>query len=183
MRSRKFLSLARFFSLIGLLGLGACTKSPQLNTPEGVLEEYVKRAFSAKSIEDGKKLLELSTGEAKNWLSSLNEEEFKKQFVQNSMVFLSLKMKDRRQDQGGDVSLVYELSFRDGRGPEPLTPKGGMTPSSAIYTVKKIAYLTRDGEAWKIKATKNVKSFVERKEDLEILTPETTDKNPATETK
>ena len=69
----------------------------------------------------------------------------------------------------GDVSLVYELEYK----------KGG-EGDQTVYTNKKIAYLTQDKEKndWKIKATKNLKSFVERKDDLVVpplseLPPET----------
>jgi hypothetical protein len=62
---------------------------------------------------------------------------------------------------------VYELSYKEGQ------------PANAtVHTNKKIAYLTRDGAVWKIKATKNMKSFIERKEDL-VITPETTEQNQA----
>jgi hypothetical protein len=180
---------AQVSAVASLLALAACTKSgPKADSPEAALEAYVHTAFNAKSVDDGKKLLELSTGEAQEWLSSLSQEAFKKQFVDNHMVLESLKTKDKVQEQNGDVSLVYELAFKDGRGPEPLTTDdkaAKMTPSPAVYTVKKIAYLTKDKESntWKIRATKNIKSFVERKDALEILTPETTDKNPAADKK
>ncbi|HEY8279996.1 MAG TPA: hypothetical protein VIH99_10245 [Bdellovibrionota bacterium] len=157
-----------------LLPFGACTKQESKpTTPEGALERYVTTAFSAKSADSRQSLLDLSTGDAKAWLESMSADDFKKQFVDNSMVLQNLKTKDLREEKSGDVSLVYELAFRDGK-----------TPNAAAYTNKKIAYLTKDEKGdWKIKATKNVKSFIERKDALEILTPETTDKNPATEQK
>jgi hypothetical protein len=162
---------------IALLAFGACTKhAERASTPEEALEHYVTTAFSAKSANDRQALLALSTGEARAWLESMSVEDFKKQFVDNNMVFQSLKSKDLRHEQSGDVSLVYELAFKDGK-----------TPNAAAYTNKKIAFLTRDEEGkWKIKATKNIKSFVERKDDLVVppnspgaapATPETMDKN------
>ena len=169
-------SWAQLAVVMALFALPACTKSNQAASPETALNAYVHAAFAAKSVSDSQKLLDLSTGEAKEWLSSMSEDAFKKQFVDNKMVFQSLHTKDLRQEKNGDVSLVYELAFKDG------SPDGKPT-SSAVYTNKKIAYLTKEGDAWKIKATKNVKSFVERKDALEILTPETTDKNPASENK
>ena len=159
----------------------SCTKStPRAESTEAALEAYVKLAFNAKSVEDKKRLLDMSIGEANEWLSSLSDEGFRKQFVENHMVLGSMKTRDKSQDQNGDVSVVYELSFKDGRGPEPLgakEPGGAMTASPAEYSVKKIAYLTREKDTWKIKATKNIKSLVERKDALEILTPETTNKS------
>lgn len=160
--------------MIAILAMQSCTKpASQPTTPEGALEAYVRTAFSAKTDEARQTLLNLSTGDAKSWLETMTPETFKKQFVENSMVLQDFKSKDLRQETSGDVSLVYEIAFRDGK-----------TPNAAAYTNKKIAYLTRDEKGeWKIKATKNIKSVVERKDDLEILTPETTYKNPAPESK
>jgi hypothetical protein len=149
----------------------ACTKnSPKVNTPEGVLEQYVQTAFSAHNPADRDKLVALSTGEAADLLKSMSGDDFKKRFIDNPMRFVSLHTKDMRQDQAGGVSLVYELAFKD-----------GTSPNAVEQTNKKIAYLVRDEKGdWKIKGTKNIKSVIERKDDLEVLTPETTNKEPAT---
>jgi len=164
------------FTFLAFAAFPSCTRHPsQPNTPEGALENYVMTAFAAKSADARQTLLDLSTGDAKAWLESMSAEDFKKQFVDNSMVFQNMKTKDLRREQSGDVSLVYELAFKDGK-----------TPNAAAYTNKKIAFLTKDDKGtWKIKATKNVKSFVERKDDLVVPpnTPETTDKNSAPEQK
>src|SRR5688572_27134334 len=117
-----------------LLFAGACTKqASRPNTPEAALELYVTTAFAAKSADARQALLDLSTGDAKAWLETMSPEDFKKQFVDNSMVFQSLKSKDKREDKDGGVSLVYELAFKD-----------GVTPNAAAYTNKKIAFLTKD---------------------------------------
>lgn len=152
----------RLFGFL-ILALCGCTKHVALpTTPQGALENYVRTAFNARTADDRNALLELSTGDAKAWLESMSAEDFKKQFVDNSMVFGSIKTQDLRTEKSGDTSLVYELSFRDGK-----------TPNAAAYTNKKIAYLTRDDKGnWKVKATKNIKSFVERKDPLEVLAPE-----------
>ncbi len=160
--------------VIALLAFSACTKkADRAHTPESALDLYVNTAFNAKNDAARQTLLDLSTGDARAWLETMSAEDFKKQFVENSMILQSMKSKDLRHEQSGDVSLVYEIAFKDGK-----------TPNAAAYTNKKIAYLTKDGKGeWKIKATKNIKSFVERKDDLQVLTPETTDKEPATEGK
>jgi hypothetical protein len=142
-------------------GFGACTKSPSAATPEAAIENYVKIAFGARDVADGKKLLELSTGEAREWLASMSEDAFKKQFLENHMVLQSFSTKDVRHEANGDVSLVYEIAFKDGAA-------DGKPTSQAVFTNKKIAYLTKEDNAWKIKATKNVKTFIERKDALEI---------------
>jgi hypothetical protein len=145
--------------------LVGCTKEMKADTPEGALQKYVTAAFSARSTDDRQKLVNLSTGEALAFIQSMSDETFKKHFIDSNFDFVSLKAKDLRQENSGDVSLVYELTYREGKG-----------ESKVEHTNKKIAYLTLDAAAgeWKIKATKNLKSFVERKEDL-VVTPETTD--------
>lgn len=153
---------AHALALVSLLAVAACTKHVDGNgSPEAALESYVKTVFSAKSVDDAKKLLDMSTGDAREWLASMSEEAFRKQFVENKMVLQSFSMKDLRKEKDGDVSLVYEIAFKEG------SPDGKPT-SPAVFTNKKIAYLTKDGEGWKIRATKNIKSYIERKDALEI---------------
>lgn len=143
----------------------ACTKAPMANTPEAVLDRYVSSAFNAKNIEDKKKLLDLTTGDALAHLEKMKDDDFKKQFLEANLALVSMKVKDIRQDNEGGVSMVYELSFKDG--------KAG---NSVVHTNKKVAYLNRNQAGdWKIRATQNVKSFIEKKEDL-VITPETTHK-------
>lgn len=158
--------------LIATLGIAVgCDKGPKADTPEGALEKYVQTAFGAKSVEDKQKMLELSTGEAFEYLSQMSEEEFRKQIVDANLALVNLKAKDLRQEADGDVSLVYELHFKAGKGID-----------SAVHTNKKIAYLKKFEDGWKIKATKNLKSFVEQKEDL-LISPESTPQKGSAEKK
>lgn len=145
-----------------LLAITACNrKAPLPNTPEGTLEKYVNAAFDVHSVKDREKLLALSVGDARAHVESMSDQAFQQQFMENKIRFVSMKTKDLRQENDGDVSLVYELSYQD-----------GATNAPTIHTNKKIAYLTRDASGeWKIKSTKNVKSFIEKKEDL-VITPE-----------
>lgn len=151
----------------------ACTKKPQSDTPEGALEKYVEAAFEAKSVEDKSKLLALSTGDALAYLETMTDETFKKHFLDSSLEFVGMKTKDLRKENNGDVSLVYELSFKEGK-----------EPGATVYTNKKIAYLHLDqgANSWKIKATKNLRNVIEMKQDL-VITPETTDQKPDSDQK
>lgn len=149
----------------------ACDKGPKADTPEGALEKYVQTAFGAKSVDDKQKMLDLSTGEAFEYLSQMSEDEFKSQIVEANLSLVGLKAKDLRQEADGDVSLVYELHFKGGKG-----------AGSAVHTNKKIAYLKKFEDGWKIKATKNLKSFIEQKEDL-IISPESTPQQDAAQKK
>ncbi|MGE3261454.1 MAG: hypothetical protein AB7K68_06725 [Bacteriovoracia bacterium] len=163
-----------FVVAVAIMALSGCTRKAALpNTPEGTLEKYVSAAFEVRGIEDRKHLMDLSSGDAYAHLEKMTDEEFKKQFIETKLKFIGLKAKDLREETGGDVSLVYELTYQDGNGTVPPTR----------HTNKKIAYLGRaENGDWKIKATKNIKTFLERKEDL-VITPETTHKDEAAEQK
>lgn len=149
-----------------VLLLAACTKAPKTDTPEGALNAYVNAAFAVKGPGDRQKLIDLSTGDARGFLERMTDEDFRKQFIDSNLRFVSVDTKDMREENSGDVSLVYELSYREGSNTSPT-----------VHTNKKIAYLTKDAEGhWRIRATKNVKSFVEMKEEL-VVTPETTERD------
>lgn len=158
----------RNFFVVGLLALAfaGCNRKQIPNTPEGTLEKYVSAAFEVGSIKDKETLLALSSGDAYEYLSKMSDENFKKQFIDSKLKFVSMKASDLREAPNGDVSLSYELNFQDRSGTSPT-----------LYTNKKLAYLGKDEKGeWKIKSTRNIKSFVEQKQDL-VITPETTDKN------
>lgn len=160
------------FLLIAILFFSACTKKAQDNTPEGALDAYVTAAFSAKGIEDKKILAQLTTGEALAYINAMKDEDFKKIFLDSGLKLQSFKAKDIRTENDGDVSLIYELSF-----------KSGKSTVDTVHTAKKIAYITqKDGGTWKIKSTKNIKTFIERKEDL-VITPDTTSQEEASANK
>lgn len=154
------------FLFLGIALASSCTKSQKADTPERALEKYVSAAFNVRSVEDRQKLLNLSAGDALTFLQRMDDETFRKHFIDAKLEMVSMKTKDLRQEVSGDVSLVYELSYRE----------SGV--GKALHTNKKIAYLTHDQEQgeWRIKATKNMKTFIEMKDDLVVPpnTPETT---------
>lgn len=164
MRLRDCSLLALALALV----VSGCTKPPKTDTPEGALGAYVTTAFAVKRPADRQKLMDLSDGEARSFLESMSEEDFRRQFIDSNLVFVSMQTKDLREENSGDVSLVYELSYREGKAAAPT-----------VHTNKKIAYLTKTADGhWRIRATKNVKSFVEMKEDL-VVTPEATEQEKA----
>ena len=149
------------FSAIAIVFLfPACNRHSGGDTPEQALQEYINTGFSAKSLDDKKKLLDLSTGEAFDSLEKITDQDFVHQFVESKLRLVSLKTKDLRKEDNGNVSLIYEISFED---------KANNVGS--MLTNKKIAFLTLDPKSntWKIKSTTNVKSLVERKEDLVVM--------------
>ena len=143
-----------------LLALVACERHPKIDSPEAVLNRYVSTAFQARSLSDKKDLMSFSVGPALEQLKSMNDEEFRKNFIDSGLSLVSLKTKDLRQESDGDVSLVYELDYKDHRDGK-----------NTVNSMRKIAFLTHDKGEWKIKSTRGIKTFVERKEDL-VITPE-----------
>jgi hypothetical protein len=135
-----------------------CTKNSN-DTPEKVLDSYIQIGLNAQKDSDREKMLSLTTGEAKEELEKMSPVEFKSVFLDKKLKFIGYKTKDLRQENSGEISLIYELSYeeKDAAG-------------AAIVTNRKIAYFSKaDNGEWKIKATKNVRSVVERKEALEVL--------------
>lgn len=154
------MSLHKYFLYaIVVLLLGSCTKKMP-DSPAGVLEQYIQVAMNAKSLQDKDKLMELTMGSAHDDLEKMTPEQFEQGFISSQLHITGFKTKDLRQENSGDVSLVYELDFQEKGG------AGGV----ADMNNKKIAYLSKDDAGhWKIKETKNVKSFVEKKDALEVL--------------
>ena len=122
------------------------------------MESYVNAAFSVKQESDKEKLLSLSIGEARIQLESMSDEDFMARFGKGKLHLVGLKMKDRRSELDGGVSLVYELVYREG------------APDSGPVTHKKIAYLKKDSDesGWMVRGTKNIKEFVEQNEPMVI---------------
>lgn len=145
--------------LVVSLGLvSGCTKGLNNKTPEGALESYIGAAFSVKGIEDKQKLLNLSAGEAKEQLEAMSDEKFQASFGKDTIKLVSLSMKDRRSEKDGGVSLVYELTYKQGSG------------DTGPVTHKKIAYLIKQDEesGWRVRGTKNIKEYVEQSEPMVI---------------
>jgi hypothetical protein len=153
--------------LVSITVLTACTKKMP-DSPIGVLELYISTVTGAKSADDKNKLLGLTTGTARADLEKMSNEDFTKQFIDVRYKVNSFKTKDFRQENSGDVSVVYELEFEE----------HGQPGGESQITNKKIAYLSKDEAGqWKIKETKNVKSFLEKKDDVEILGTDTESKS------
>jgi hypothetical protein len=177
---------AHLFLVLSFIMMGACTKESQPTSPEAALDRYVKTAFGAKNAADQKILFEMSDGDAADWLASMSKELFQKQFIENQMQLVSMKTSEKREEKDDRVSIVYELVFKDGKTSSPMAPDSAASP--ATYTNKKIAYLKKMDGAWKITATKNVKTFIDRKDALEVpplsvLPPEGEEEKPAPKSK
>jgi hypothetical protein len=145
--------------VICCVALVACTKKTP-NSPTGVLEEYIRIAMNAKSVADKDKMMEHTMGPALDDLQNMTAEKFEEQFIKSNLKFTSFTTKDLREENSGDVSVVYELNYQ----------QSVVTGDSTEMSNKKIAFLGKnENGVWKIKETKNVKSFVDKKDALEVL--------------
>lgn len=145
----------------GILVLAsACTKGGKTDSPEAVLEAYVKKAINAKSGSDKGALYDYTTGKALERLQQMSDEDFINSLVKPEFKFVHFSTRDRRQEEDGSVNLVYELVYDSAGG-----------DTSAKVTNRKIAYFKNVDGKWKIEDTRNVKSFVEVEKGMEVKFP------------
>lgn len=144
----------------GLFVVSACTKKNEPSTPAGVIEAYVKTAINAKDASAKTSLYEFMTGKALDKIQGMSDEEFLNGMVRPEFKFVHLSTRDQREEQGGSISLVYELVYEN---------TGGDT--AAKITNRKIAYMRNVDGKWKIEDTRNVKSFVEVEKGLSVTFP------------
>ena len=142
------------------LATGACTKKAKVESPEGVIEAYVNTAINAKDASAKTALFEFMTGKALERIQSMSDAEFMEGVVKPEFKFVHLSTRDLREEQGGGISLVYELVYENTSG-----------DSAAKITNRKIAYMRNVDGRWKIEDTRNVKSFVEVEKGLSVTYP------------
>ncbi len=149
----------KIFMFLAILGASACTKKEAGMNPEEILETYVKIALNAKSEKDKASLEEYLTGEALKKLKLMSQSDFVDKLVRPEFKFVKFSTRDMREESNGGVSLVYELTFENKTG-----------DSKAKVINRKIAYFRKNAEnAWKIFDTRNVKSFIEMKDGLDVM--------------
>lgn len=159
------MSLAkRIFLGLGMSSLllvgAACTKKTTAESPESVLQVYVTTAINAKNGGDRARLFEYTTGKALERLQAMTDEDFLNSLVKPEYKFVHFSTYDKREENDGGLSLVYELVYENAAG-----------DTNAKITNRKIAYFKKDGNIWKINDTRNVKSFVEMKDGLSVQYP------------
>lgn len=148
-------------ALLGFALLGsACTPKKKPESPEAVLQAYVTTAINAKSGADKERLYEFTTGKALERLQAMPEEEFVNSLVKPEYKFVHFSTRDLREEKEGSMSLVYEIVYDTKSGDQ-----------GAKITSRKIAYMKKDNGVWKIEDTRNIKSFVEVKEGLNVQYP------------
>lgn len=134
-----------------LAALPACTGAKK-GDPKSVLGEYVSRSLVIKDTGDKSKLMELTTGDAKQTLERLSDGDFKSNFIDSHREFISLKIRDERPLTETRFSITYELTYKS------RTPN-----SDDLVTLKKHAVLVKEGQPprWLISEVQNLKTNVE----------------------
>lgn len=139
----------------------ACTNKGDVTTPQGVLRDYVSKAFAMKVNSDVDGLLQLSTGAAKTELERLraDEELFQKSFVEERNTSDgTIKIRDERKVSDDRYAITYELSYKS----------QSKDAGDNKVTTKKQAILTKESSGWKIAEVQNIKTFVEHSTDVNI---------------
>jgi hypothetical protein len=142
-----------------LLGLiSGCSKTTNKNSPQSTLSEYVARTFAIKSSSDKLQLTELTTGQVRELLEKVTDDEFKNNFLEHKKQFVSLKIRDERKVGDDKYSITYELTYKEGSTPD----------SSGTVTTKKHALFHKEGDRWLIAEVRNIKTFIEHQNEMSI---------------
>jgi len=148
--------LTCFGILASLMLLGSCTNAKK-QTPQETLSEYVSRSFGVATQNDKAKLAELATGQVKAALDSLNDEEFKKNFVDTKRELVALKIKDERKLADGRYSITYEIAYIN-----------KSSENKDKLTSKKHAIFVNENGKWLVSEVQNLKTVMEHQTELEV---------------
>lgn len=126
----------------------SCTKK---HGPEEILQKYVDYRFSASQSRDG--ALEMLTGELKQKMSEMSEEELKIYLSAENLKKKSLQIQSSNCSSN-ICNIVYILKYeRTDKGKEPYMVEN-----------KKEAVLNLEDKDWKISDVKNIKTYIEAPE-------------------
>lgn len=139
-----------------LLSLTACTGKKE-QTPQETLSEYVSRSFGVTAPSDKAKLTELATGQVKEALEGLNDEDFKRNFVDTKRELVALKIKDERKLADGRFSITYEIAYVN-----------KSSESQDKLTSKKHAIFVNENGKWLVAEVQNLKTVMEHQTELEV---------------
>ncbi len=145
--------------LLGLLlaGIG-CTKAPVLSPePVDILKAYIDKSFNIRNTEDRKTLEGYLTGDVKKRLEAWSDEQFKKAFVGSKRKFAKMAIKETQSVSPSEVTITYEIAYQD-EGEQ----------HRARVTNKKMSYLQKMADGWKIREVKNLKELIEYQDEMSL---------------
>jgi hypothetical protein len=148
-----------YFLMAGSMVLGstACEmRSASQKEPKEVIQRYIAASFNARSFSDKGKLTPLLTGEVKERLVNLEEESFKKRFLDPNRKFIRLRFREIQEVSPGLLNLTYEITYSE-------TRKNGY---EATVTNRKLAELVLIDEKWFIQDVKSLRQLIEFEDEL-----------------
>ncbi len=156
------LKLKGFIIMAMAITLFSCTNKINSSSAKDVLSEYVSRSFGVQSINDRKKLIELTSGEVKKVLEDMKDETFQKYFIAQKKEFVSLKVNDERSLTENTYSITYELTYKQ----QSLTFDGQI--SHDLITNKKHSVFVKADGKWLISEVKNLKTDIEHQNAMSL---------------
>lgn len=135
----------------------ACSNRIGENTPAKVLENYIQISFSARSVDDKKKLQELLTGDTLNRLAAWSDEQFEKAFIETKKKFEGLRVLDNKKVSDNEVVLTYELAYKE-----------GPAEKTAQITQRKLCTVVLESGNWKIKEVRSIRESIEYLSELSL---------------
>lgn len=154
------MSIKKLLLLFTVFVVAGCNGTSKDSTPQKILSEYVSRSFAVKGTPDKSKLLELTTGEVRKTIDSMDEQSFKNNFLEKNREFIGLKVRDERKLSEEKYSITYELTYQT----KANVVDG--TPSNDTVTNKKHAIFEKKEGKWLISEVKNLKTMIEHQNEI-----------------
>ncbi|MBL7716000.1 MAG: hypothetical protein JNL01_11090 [Bdellovibrionales bacterium] len=150
--------ILRLAFIAALIMVAACSKGPDVSgDPKKMLESYIEKSFSIRSVDDRKDLAQYLSGETQRKLLAWSDDQFRLAFIETKRVFQKLLVREIKKLSAAEVSITYELVYLDqNRGKD------------AKVTSKKLASLLLQDSKWTISEVKNIKEVVEYRNEMSL---------------
>jgi|GEM_PF-6243760 len=141
------------FLIVCALLVTSCTESAKDSlTPKAITEQYISASFPGKGIAPERaKLLKFLSGDAKDQVALMSQNQLEKLTVQKSRELVKIKFKDERFLNPNKTFLTVELIFK-----ESLDTKQVKINQQRLFTVEN---LNPDG--WKVTQIRTIREFIE----------------------
>ena len=151
------MSKALLLSALAVFVVSCTTHHEGRDDPKRLLQDYISKSFSVRTLEDRRDLLDLLTGDAKTRLASWSDAQFRQAFIDSKKQYISFKVQELKNASPTEASITYELTFMDqSRGQD------------AKVTNKKLAQLKMDQGRWFISEVRNIKELVEYSNEMSL---------------
>lgn len=146
------------FAVFAVVFASSCSKGTDVGgDPKKLLESYIEKSFSIRSVDDRKELATYLSGETQRKLMAWSDDQFRLAFMETKRVFQKLLVREIKKLSPAEVSITYELIYLDqNRGKD------------AKVTSKKLAQLLLQDSKWTIHEVKNIKEVVEYRNEMSL---------------